>query len=177
MWLDAIPENLREQAAAKIAHGDVVGFLAAASNQHALDLVYWNADHLMRLGVYERALVEAFTAQRTNNHRWPLHELSWMFSRGDLGRLRAAGDPLPGPGPFTLYRGVAGHGNARRVRGLSWTDDRAKARWFAARLKLADPAVFAVTIEESAVVAYVDDREEREFIVLLPENTRPKRLR
>jgi len=44
----------------------------------------------------------------------------YEFFQADRARLRALGDALPGPGPFTLFRGVAGRGAKRRVRGLSW---------------------------------------------------------
>jgi hypothetical protein len=47
-------------------------------------------------------LLEAFMGIRTNNHRFPLVDLRDMFARADRERLRRAGDPLPGPGPFTL---------------------------------------------------------------------------
>jgi hypothetical protein len=98
-----------------------------------------------------------------------------MFTRADRTKLRAAGDPLPGAGPFTVYRGVAGRGPARRVRGLSWTDDVEKAAWFAQRLPgLSDPAIYRVIVEGNEVFACNFGRGEREFIVY--PKRRPQRL-
>ena len=100
----------------------------------------------------------------------------------DSERLRACGDPLPGHGPFTIFRGVAGRGSARRVRGLSWTGSQERAEWFAQRLAriLPNPAVFKVTVSEADVIAYVHSgkqgRGEEEFIVLLPQSSRPVRV-
>jgi hypothetical protein len=89
-----------------------------------------------------------------------------MFRVADRARLRAAGDPLPEP-PFTLYRGVAGRGPARRVRGFSWTASRERGPWFADRFTslLHDPAVYTITVGEESILAYVNERQEEEFIV------------
>jgi len=60
-----------------------------------------------------------------------------LFRRADPAHLRAAGDPLPGLGPFTLCRGVAvtrtQTARPRRAspRGLSWTRSIDIARTFA----------------------------------------------
>jgi hypothetical protein len=181
LWLDPIPEGLRTLAAENLDAGDVVGFLCRTSNVHSLDLVYWNLDALRARGLYERALLEAWAATRTNNHHWPVHELRYLFIQADRERLRAASDPLPGPGPFTVYRGVGGRGPARRVRGLAWTASEDKAWWFADRadwFRLADPAVYRVTVDEAHVLAYLNEsqRNEQEFLVLLPATARPARM-
>ncbi len=182
LWLDPIPSGLlRANAVAALDAGDAGGFLVTASNEYGLDLVYFNMTELQARGLYERALLDAFIDTRTNNRHWPLRELMGMFEIADRERLRAAGDPLPGPGPFTIYRGVAGRGRARRVRGLSWTRSLERAQWFADRgpwFGLKDPAVFRVTVEANDVLAYCNGsyREEEEFIVLLPESARPIRV-
>src|SRR5215472_5448409 len=121
MWLDPIPFSLRADAVAALASGDVVGFLITASNEDSMHLVYMNASFLKQRGLYERALLQAFMATRVNNHTWPQEDLVDLFLEADQLQLRALGDPLPGSGPFTVYRGVAGRGRARRVRGLTWT--------------------------------------------------------
>jgi hypothetical protein len=178
MWLDPIPTNLREDAMRDLDNGDVLGFLILASNTKWLDLVYLNAKALQSRGLYELALFDAWPASRTNNRHWPLHELHYMFSRADRSRLLAAGEPLPGAGPFTLYRGVAGMGRARRVRGFSWTADAEQARWFANRFKqLADPTVFQVSVQAQDVLFYTNRREEQEFVVLLPDHARLLRIK
>lgn len=178
MWLDPILANLRGRAAAALDAGDVDGFLGLASNEHRLALVAYNQS-VLQGGLYERALLGAFIETRTNNAGWSVPALRDLFATADRERLRAAGDPLPGAGPFTVYRGVAGRGRARRVRGLSWTTSQERAQWFAARfaaLALADPAVYQVVIIEGDVLAYVNDRQEEEFVILLPPSARPARL-
>ena len=103
--------------------------------------------------------------------------LRGLLADADPHRLRAAGDPLPGPGPFTLYRGVHGRGPARKVRGLHWTSSPSTAAWFATRWPgVHDPAVFVVTVPESVVLAYVGDRGEEDYLVMLPPDVRPRRL-
>ena len=176
MWLDPIPPALRANAAAALDHGDAIGFLTCGRNAHGLELVHFNISELKANGIYEEALIYAFTAPCVNNHRWPLSALRHLFEAADRVRLRSAGDPLPGRGPFTLYRGVAGRGTTRRVRGLSWTADLHRARWFAQRFCKPDPAVFRVVVAEADVLAYCNDRNEREFLVMLPSTAQPMRI-
>jgi hypothetical protein len=132
------------------------------------------------LSWYEVALLEAYIGRRTNYAKWSLADLQSCFTIADRGRLRDAGDPLPGSGPFTLYRGVAGHGRMRRLRGLSWTSSLERAAWFATRFPhLPDPAVVTVTVNAVKVAAYLDKpvgRGEQEFLVLLSSDDRLHRV-
>ena len=178
--LAPIPAALREAALAALDGGDWLGFLIKANNEDGLRLVFSHIAPLQARDCYEPALLHAFTGTRVNNHRYPVAELEILFGLADRDRLRAAGDPLPGPGPFVLYRGVAGRGRARRIRGLSWTASAERARWFANRYAAtrpdSDPAVFRVTIQAHDVLAYSNERNEQEFIVLLPASVRPVRI-
>lgn len=177
--LDQVKPHFREQALSALAQGEVGGWLMCESNEKSLRMVLNGCAELMALGLYEKALLEAWIMTRTNRSKWSLGLLRTMFEVADADRMRAASDPLPGPGPFTIYRGVAGRGPARRVRGLSWTGSQREAAWFANRaalMSLADPAVFGVHVEEHDVLSYTDDREEQEFIVLLPKGARPVRV-
>jgi hypothetical protein len=174
--LDQVPPPLREQAARAVEEGNIDLLLLSTGNEGALAFVVDNLALLRDRGLYERALLEAFIGTRTNNSHWPHAKLAALFGRCDRDRLRAAGAPLPGPGPFTLYRGVAGHGPRRRPCGFSWSDDSERARWFATRFALAQAAVLRVTVEEPAVLAYVNARNEHEFLVALPPNARPVRV-
>lgn len=179
LWLDPIPDSLQQDAVRSLDAGDWLGFLVAAANTESIELVWKNLEQLKARGVYESALLHALTITRTNNARWSMQELTILLAAADRDRLRAAGQPLPVRGPFTLFRGVAGRGAARRVRGLSWSGSEEKARWFAergGRWGLDDPAVFRVTVEERDVFAYVDDRQEQEFLVLLPASSHPVRI-
>ena len=177
LWLEPIPPRSRYKAIAALEEGNSTGFLLPASNEYHLDLVYRNQGALLKRGIYEPALFDALIDTRVNNHRWPMDDLRFMFERANRDRLLAAGDPLPGPGPFTIFRGVAGKGRARRVRGFSWTSLLEKAQWFARRLYLPDPAVFQVTVGIEDVLAYTDEREEQDFTVLLPDSAKPVRLK
>jgi hypothetical protein len=177
LWLDPMPESLRSGAITALCAGDVEGFFCAASNEYSLDLLSRNMSALQDAGLYERALLLAFTATRTNNSRWPLGLLRFLFEVADRAKLLDAGDPLPVGDRFTLYRGVAGRGRARRVRGLSWTSDPDKARWFAQRFgqRLGQPAVFSAVVERAHIYAHWRERKEDEYVVLLPVNAKVKR--
>jgi len=125
-----------------------------------------------------------WTFVRTNHAAWSFEDLRSLFATADRARLRAAGHQLPGPGPFTLYRGVAGPEPARRVNGLSWTRSILQAREFAEQhgLRFADPyldpdpGVYRVTVSAAPVLAYTDVREEQEVIVMLPPHATPDRI-
>jgi hypothetical protein len=148
----------------------------------SLNLVRDNAATLLRQGVYDRALLKAFI--NTNHATWSLADLRSLFEMADRARLRAEGDQLPGPGPFTLYRGVAGPEPDRRVSGLSWTHSVEDARWFAQNharrlrewISDPDPAVCRVTVDAAAVLVYTNVHEEQEFIVMLSPGITPERI-
>jgi len=85
--------------------------------------------------------------------------------------------PIPGHGPYVLYRGVAGEPQFRRERGISWTSKLQIAAWFARRSPdLKNPAVYQVTIEKKCVLAYWNEREEDEYLVDLPRTLTLHRL-
>jgi hypothetical protein len=177
--LHVVPEFARETCEAAFAKGDAAGFLLSTDNELGLRLVFDNLSQLRERGIYEEALLRALTGSRTNNHRCPQDRLDLLLDAADREKLRAAGDPLPGPGPFTAYRGVAGHGRSRRIRGLSWTLSLEKAQWFARRGErsgLAKPAVFTAEIPKENVVAYCRDRDEEELLVWPFPATNPKSL-
>lgn len=167
LWL--LPcRGLWQDAAEYFDEGDVEAFLFCASNDWGVRLVSMNMRALKERGILESAFLQAFIGVRVN-HKSCRFELAYIFSMIDRARMRLAGDPLPGPGPFTMFRGVAGHGTARVVCGYSWSGDFERAMWFAVRfadgLGLADPAVFRATVAEEDVYVYSNDRNEQEFIV------------
>jgi hypothetical protein len=178
LWLDPVPLRLQDKARRSFQEGNVVGFLGLASNECSLMLVWRNATLLQQQGVYEQALLYAITASRTNNHGFGQDALELLLKVADKTKLLAAGNPLPGPGPFTLYRGVAGYTNARRIRGISWTGTLERATWFANRFPiLANPAVYRAEVEAAYVLAYVGRyRNEDEYIVRLPPSVKVERL-
>jgi hypothetical protein len=164
------------------AAGDALGFLGLADNLAGLDLVLRNLQPLRAAGLYEQALVCAYVKTRTNWRRFPHDVIKSLFRAADRDRLRACGEPLPGAGPFTVYRGVCGRGRARRVRGISWTGSLAVAAWFANRFAerdLPDAAVYRADVDAAAVLAFLHDdagRGEDEYLVLLPDSCRVRRV-
>jgi hypothetical protein len=62
---------------------------------------------LKELDLYERGLLDALIASRTNNyvHR---DKIPLLIEHADRAKLLAAGDPLPGPGPFAQASAVVG---------------------------------------------------------------------
>lgn len=137
-------------------------------------IVKQNAVALKERGLYEKALLVALIGTRANWAATPFSEIRSLIRAADPARLRAAGDPLPGPGPFRLFRGVAGEGRYRRERGFSWTDSEKWACFFALRPPaVGRPAVLSGVFKSSEILAFSDERGEREFLVLI---SRGKRL-
>jgi hypothetical protein len=146
--------------------GDPGSFLVHAENTtNGLRVVLDNPHALKDRGIYEQCLVFAYTDCRVNHHWLPESQLRGLFEIADREKLLAAGDPFPNEGEFRLYRGIAGHGRARRPLGISWTSSLAIACWFANRLKLPNPAVVTSTVSASEVWAVINARGEQEFIV------------
>lgn len=168
-WVEAF------QAILDRRDSDIEEFLCRwFSSTDRLDFVLDHRAELMRYGLFEQGLFSSWIGARTNVRNWRGRFAQYIFGRCDRDRLLAAGQPLPGSGPFVLYRGVGGKGAARRKRGISWTSSLAKARWFAAwyadRFELPDPTVYRTVVGEKEVLAFSNDRQEEEFLVLLKPN-------
>jgi hypothetical protein len=179
LWLDPIPHWLHDQAREAIEAGDGPGFLGLAESQNTMNLVLANTNILQERGIYEEALLHALIAPSDSHYQVSMGLLREMIRVANKEKLRAVGDPLPGPGPFTLFRGVAGNKNYRRVRGISWTGNFAKAAWFAGRFQpdsqLTDPGVYKAVVEAEHVLARVTARKEDEYLVLLPKSVKVTR--
>ncbi|RJR43987.1 MAG: hypothetical protein C4576_13785 [Desulfobacteraceae bacterium] len=156
---------------------EIEEILFLLQNTYCLAFVFDNMFILKEAGLYERALLCAWTGTRTNYANWSLGVLDYLFQFADPEMLRTAGDPIPDASTFTLYRGVSGRGPARRVNGISWTESPNVAAWFANRFKeLGDPAVFRVTVSRDQVMACCNEREESEYLLRLPLPVKPKRV-
>jgi hypothetical protein len=121
---------------------------------------------LLLRGIYKESLLAAFVGCRVNNAAYTVGDLLRLFEIADRDRLLAVG-PIPAGESFVLYRGVAGVGDARRIRGYFWTISPAVACWFAARAALfglAEPAVYTATVHRKEMLACCVDRGEAEFI-------------
>ncbi len=69
------------------------------------------------------------------------------------------------PEKITLYRGVRkGHA----IDGLSYTADRKKAVWFANRWFPGEGRIVTLTIPKDYVLAYLNTRDEDEYVVNIP---------
>jgi hypothetical protein len=124
-----------------------------------------------------KAVLAAINMRKGNNSRIPEAQIHYWLMRVGRDAMLAAGEPLPGAGPFLLYRGIAGRGKLRRPRGFCWTDSFDKAEWFAKRFPLLeDPTILTITIEAEHVYAYDNGRGEREFIVVIPPGVKPDRM-
>jgi hypothetical protein len=176
-WIDPIPPVLHDQARKAVANRNVDLLLFSAGNRWGLPLVAHNIEPLRRLGLYEETLLRALVGSPLGSRNCGSSTLKFLFRMADRARFRAAGEPLPGSGPFVLYRGVTGRGSARVVRGVSWTASLERAKWFARRFEwLADPAVYRVTAPEEWVLAYTDERKEQEFLLQLPAEAKVERV-
>jgi hypothetical protein len=162
--LGQVPRNWRKDAREAYEKGDAGLLVGNVSSQDRLLFVADNVIPLQANEIYEACLLTAFVATRMSNWEWPEKALDFLFRSADRAKLRAAGKSLPGEGPFRIYRGVAGTGPARRRHGYSWTDSLDAACWFANRSGLPDPEVLTAEVQEGEVLAYVDDRGEREFV-------------
>lgn len=174
--LSIINSVLVDMAREKWDSGDIEGVLSYLDNTKHLTFLSENYLPLIKAGLYERALLSAYMATRTNHHYLPLQTLHRFFEIADRERMVGCGDPLP-PAPYTLYRGVCGTGRNRKVRGISWTADKAVAEWFANRYPElpGSPAVYEITLRNAqSIWAYTNEREEQEYYVLLPSHIKPK---
>jgi hypothetical protein len=172
--LRACDPGLLEQAKANFAEGNGIGFVGCAPSQSALALVFDNVFQLKDRGIYEESLLSAFSGARHNHREWAEEIIDWLFDKADRAKLKAAGDALPGTGPFRIYRGVAGMGQHRRLRGYSWTSSLEVACWFATRFNLRSPAVLMAIVEEKDLLAYTDGSSEQEFICKPSQTSRLK---
>jgi hypothetical protein len=152
-------------------------FLDLVPAKRQIELVSDNLVVLRRLGIYEEALLVAWTAPEHSLRHVPLSRLLKLIRVADRWKLRAAGMPLPGRGPYVLFRGVAGQPKVRRERGVSWTSKPEIAAWFARRSPdLRDPAVYQLTVEKKYVLAYWNEHDQDEYLIDLPRTLTLQRL-
>jgi hypothetical protein len=149
--VDLIVPAHRAGAIGALLEGDWRYFFRAPLMHGAsqVDLLVKNAGFLREQGLWERAIIYAYT--RSGRDRRPLKSLRWLLESADREELRDSGDPLPGPGPFTVYRGV---GAAHRLTGPSWTNSLTLAAIFAAIAPGREPSVYVTTVPAEEVFFY-----------------------
>jgi hypothetical protein len=185
---ECLAEDLKDRPDLRQQQEDMVHLALSAWGRRDLDGVFscmqgdtklcFVCDNILPLklnGLYEESLLHAYTRCRTNFASWPTSVLRWMFGLANRRQLAGAGDMWPGPGPYTVYRGVAGRGRKRRVRGFSWTTSFEKARWFATRYGLEKPMVYEAQVDEKNVLAYYNRRGEQEFLCDIPRGLKLRR--
>jgi hypothetical protein len=143
-----------------------------ASSGQVMDVVLDGWPVLQDGGLLEEAFLAAWSYQKWGFPNWTKGFCDCVFHFLQREKLLAAGDPVPPGDSFLVYRGVAGLGAKRRVRGHSWTRNIDVARNFADirgfRFKLPNPAVYSAVIRRQHVLAYINEsgRNEHEFLVL-----------
>ena len=151
--------------------------ISLQSYNASIDLLVKNLKFLTYHEALEETLLKVHTGRRGYWSETDYYILCDIIMKlCDQGRMLAAGDPLPQKETYTLYRGVNGYGEERRVvDGISWTDSPNIASWFAnmnflysERMELPDPAVFRVNVQKEDILSYVNDRKESEYILKVP---------
>jgi hypothetical protein len=142
------------------------------SNEIRLHFVADNMHRLIARGTYEKCLLSAYMGTRTNNSNWRKKDLEMLFLLANRQKLLNLGDKLPDGNEFILYRGVSGKGSKRRIRGISWTSDLDKAKWFANRCAkyFPNPAVYSINAKRNQILAYLNSRKENEFLIIPKPN-------
>lgn len=166
----------KEQALEYWKKGDIYGVIFSLRGRE-MAFVFDNLELLKEKGKYEEALFYAYTDVKMNYSHWSIQTLKYLFSKADIQKMRKVGDFIPNKKTFTLYRGVSGKGNKRRVNGFSWTESPNIAAWYANWFERHDPAVFTVTVPNSCVMACCNDRNEKEYLLNLPLPVKPKRIK
>ena len=165
LWLDPIPESLRDCAIKALEERCVESFLLLAPNNARLWLLLYNLSAIQATGRYEEALYLAYT--ETRSFMKFRHWFNYVFQQADPEKLRRAGSEIPQTpeaGFFVAYRGISGKTN-RYVRGYSWTASSERAKWFATRFNLPNPAVYQGLFLRAHILFYTNDRDEQEFVV------------
>lgn len=171
------PFNIEKARESWLKKSDPFGVLCYMSNEAYLNFVWNNLFVLEKHGKLAKTLLEALISAKTNNSMYPIPALKLMIDHAGRENLLKASNKLPHNGPFELYRGVNGNGARRRIKGISWTSDFEIAKWFALRgmfWNATKPAVYKITAPLEWVYGYHTGRNEKEFILMLPPEAKPK---
>ena len=172
--LSEVPPSDHDKAETCFMRGDGEGLVYCAWRSE-LAFVCDNIGILRLRGIYEEALLCAFTAPKINFHNWRDTVIRYLFEQANRHKLRELAPPPVGE-EFVLYRGISGHGRARRKFGISWTGSLDVACWFALRLCLAHPHVLTTVARRDEVLAYTNDGREDEYLIFV-NRERTKRLK
>jgi hypothetical protein len=162
---------------------EVLKRIAWANSVQGMDIVLDGWHMLRDAGLLEVAFLDAWSGQKFGFPNWTNAFLEFVFGNLEREKLLNASDPMPPGDSFIVYRGVAGVGRKRRVRGYSWSGDIGIARLFAEIRAsrgggLPEPAVFSAVIQRQHVLAYINEsgRNEQEFLLLPRYLSKIKRI-
>jgi len=178
--LSLLNDSLKNLGVRYLEGGDIAGIIFTLNQEDRMAFVFDNAPSLLLFGVYEIALFNAYVSCHANLHAWDVKTLKFLFKLCDREVLYRSGGVFCGNYPLIVYRGVCGEGEGYRPRGLSWTNDFEKAKWFAKfpeerfGVKLPNCHVYQVSIAREDVYFYNDDRQESEFVCDIKARHRPK---
>ena len=169
--LSLVPEDFMYMAVKSLLRDEIDGVLCMIDNMLGFEFLKKNWDELKQDGLLEEAFLYAYTSPRANVQHVQASVIMFMASHCNRDKLQACCDKMPEGDSFTLFRGIAGNGAKRRKRGLSWTGDFEKAKWFATRYmekhRIACPAVVQAIVPRESVLFYTNERNEDEYVCLL----------
>ena len=180
MDLSLIPPCLRAQAIEGLKNDDILQCLFRMDSEKRIVFVSDNMYHLLDLGYFEEALLNAFVDMKPDRFYFSF-DLIWdLFLLANTDELINCGDPLPvKQDTYTLYRGISGDGSIELgtrprslERGLSWTSSFDVAKWFAKRGNSYNPTVYMAQVPRKNIFAYINDRNEEEFICDITDDIR-----
>jgi len=178
--LDRLDEHMKPGAIRAFEEGDGAAFVMSGySVGQTLHLVVDNWNALEERGILPAALVHGFSGCKINHHQWSAGYIHSLFKRCarrfGFQALRDIGAPLDSEQSLlTVYRGVSGSRQYRRIRGMSWTSSLDVACFFSGRWVGPDPAVYVATVRAKSIFCHFVSRDEDEYIV---RPSYPKRLK
>lgn len=166
--LDGIRPVMHKQAKTAARRGDPDGIFACGDSNNSLALLSQNLKWFAWNGLYEKALLSAWTNQKCVPPG--VHEnMKEALLSADRKKLLKHSDPLPEGDEFKVYRGV----QKGVARGISWTLDPDVARRFASWFGLGG-TVYMTVVKRSAVYAYLSDVTgrcgEKEMLLVLADD-------
>lgn len=178
--LDLISPILHDDARKAFDDGDIVGFFGYASSDYYLDILVANVEAFKAAGLWEEAIVEAWTGSKCGGSDAMVGILCFDPDL-DRAKVLAAGDPLPDQEEFHLYRG----GDSS---GIAWTTDVKIAKFFSGsevrtcqfenpitkrieRISVyhekSGPAeIWETTVSRDEIYFYYAGRNESEFVII-----------
>lgn len=164
--LNMVDSFLQKQAITAFNHSDAVGLLCKIESHRRIEFLIKNISQLKEKNIYEDFLTEAYTSIKTNLHALPQKTITKLWALGSREKFLKLSDHLPLDSKIKVFRGVAGKSSTRHVRGISWTLDFEKAKWFALRFAdcLQNPEVYCSVIDSDRVLYFSNKIEEKEII-------------